>query len=83
MLFSDENQKSTRDKLIKLVEAAAYCLTVLGEKTIVKDRQIESAHNELYTAMEGVVDGPTAYHSEYHYILYRAKLKLKMHHFNG
>lgn len=79
MLFSNTASDSVRDKLIKLVEATAYCLHILGEKELCHDEQIESAYRELSEAMAVVIDVDVAHHSEYDYILYRARLKLKMH----
>lgn len=66
-----------RDKLIRLVEASAYCLNVLGNNDVLQDEQIGMAYTELAEAMGAIIDADVAAHSEYDYILYRAKLKLK------
>lgn len=79
MLFSDNSSDSVRDKLIKLIEAAVYCLNVLGQKDFSHDKQIECVYRELSEAMANVIDANTIKHSEYDYILYRAQLKLKLH----
>lgn len=78
MLFSDNSSDSVRDKLIKLVEAAVYCLNVLGQKNLSHDKQIECAYQELSEAMANVIDERISKHSEYDYIIYRAKLKIKI-----
>ena len=78
MLFGNSNSDCIRDNLIKLVEAAAYCLNVLGQKDLPSEKQIESAYKEISEAMASIIDGGIAAHSEYDYILYRARLKLRM-----
>ena len=81
MLFSNIDNDSIRDKLIRLVEASVYCLNVLGENKIYQDKQIELACAELSEAMANIVSADITNHSEYDYIFYRARLKLKMHGF--
>ncbi len=83
MLFNNESKNIIRDKLIRLIESSAYCLTALGETKMLQDRQIEEAYKELSEAMGAVIDERAISHAEYGYILYRAKLKLKLAHFKG
>lgn len=77
MLFSDMTNSDIRDKLILLIEASAYCLSVLGNKDVLQDEQIGMAYTELAEAMGAIISADIAGHSEYDYILYRARLKLK------
>lgn len=77
MLFSNIPAHKVKDKLVRIVEAAVYCLIVIGEKDISQDEQITFAYNELSEAMTDIIDEDISKHGEYDYILYRAKLKLR------
>ncbi|MBL0320442.1 MAG: hypothetical protein IPP74_14300 [Alphaproteobacteria bacterium] len=75
MLFLHKTKDEIENKLIRVIEAAVYSLQVLGENEINKDIGVEEAYKELSEAMADIVDSTVLLHSEYHYILYRAKLK--------
>ena len=77
MLFSDTASDKIRDHLIKLVEAAIFCMRLLETKDIPEWVVPQAAHKTLYDALEPIVDANIANSFEYGYMLDQACRKLQ------
>ena len=77
MLFSDKESMTIRDHLIRLTEAAVFCMHILEEPNIGDDVRMVQSHKALYDAMSQVVDADIANNFEFGYILDQATRKAR------
>lgn len=77
MLFSDKESATIRDHLIRLTEAAVFCMRILETPNIPGAARIKESHKALYDAMAKVVDAEIATDFEFGYILDQASRKMR------
>lgn len=76
MLFSDKESMTIRDHLIRLTEAAVFCMHMLETPNISGADRIKQSHKALYDAMAQVVDSDIANDFEFGFLLDQASRKV-------
>lgn len=77
MLFSETKSETIRDHLIRLTEAAVFCMRVLEVPCIPGAIRTKEAHQALYEALVPIVDANIANNFEFGYILDQACRKIQ------
>lgn len=77
MLFSNNRSDKIRDDLIKLVEAAIFCMRIIENPSISGFLATQAAHKALYEALVPIVDDNIASNFEYHYMLDQVSHRIK------
>jgi len=77
MLFSDTDSSKIRDHLIRLVEAAIFCMRIIETPGVPEWVVPEAAHKALYEAPEPIVETNIANNFEYGYMLDQVCHKIK------
>lgn len=77
MLFDDKESMTIRDHLIRLTEAAVFCIHMLETPNIPGADRVKQSHKALYDAMTHVVDADIANNFEFGYLLDKATRKAR------
>lgn len=77
MLFSKKESVAIRDHLIRLTEAAVFCMRMLETPNIEDDVRMTQSHKALYDAMSQVVDADIATNFEFGFLLDQASRKAR------
>jgi hypothetical protein len=77
MLFSDKESMTIRDHLIRLTEAAVFCMHMLEVPNIPGAARIKESHKALYDAMTHIADTDIASNFEFRYLLDQASRKVR------
>lgn len=71
-----------KDKLVKIIECALYCLYILDAEKLSWAQKTEMVYQELSNTLGDTLDENIISHAEYDYIIYKSKLKVQLQSLN-